>query len=117
MPATETADFEREFEELMRDLRALPTAAPAQLREQVRALGEPGRKPTPWDRLRSVSLRRSLLVLAPACLVGLVLASVIHGVVSSGGQRQTLTGVQGGGALSGGTEHGAAGGAVRNPPV
>jgi hypothetical protein len=41
MPATETADFEREFEGLVRDLRALPTAAPAELRERVRSLGGP----------------------------------------------------------------------------
>ena len=42
MPATDV-DFEREFEELVRDLRALPTAAPEQVREHVRSLGEPAR--------------------------------------------------------------------------
>jgi Domain of unknown function (DUF4349) len=117
MPATETADFEREFEELVRDLRALPTAAPMQVRERVRVLGEPGQTPTFWDRLRSLSLRRSLLVLAPACAVGLVVAAVVHGIVSSGGQhRETLTTVQRGGALEGGAQHGASG-ADRTPPV
>ena len=40
MPATDV-DFEREFEELVRDLRALPTTAPTGVRERVRALGEP----------------------------------------------------------------------------
>lgn len=111
MPATETDfDFEREFEELVRDLRALPTAAPPQLRGRVRALGEPGQKASAWDRLRTLSLRRSLLVLAPVCVLGLVLAAVVHGVVSSSGGRETLTGVQGeGGAL--------VGGATRTPPV
>jgi Domain of unknown function (DUF4349) len=104
MPATETADFEREFEELVRDLRALPTTAPPELREHVRALGEPGRAPSAWDRLRSLPLRRSLLVLAPACVLGLVIAAVIHGVVSSGGQPVTRSIV-----------HGEAGGAVRRP--
>ena len=104
MPATETADFEREFEELVRDLRALPTTAPAELRERVRALGEPGRAPSAWDRVRSLPLRRSLLVLAPACVLGLVIAAVIHGVVSSGGQPVTRSIV-----------HGEAGGAVRRP--
>jgi Domain of unknown function (DUF4349) len=114
MPATET-DFEREFEELVRDLRALPSAPPPQLRERVRALGEPGRAPTAWDRLRSVSLRRSLLVLAPACVLGLVVAAVIHGVVSSG-HRETLTYVQPGHALKSGPVHGSTG-AERTPPV
>jgi Domain of unknown function (DUF4349) len=95
MRATETVDFEREFEELVRDLRALPTAAPGELREQVRALGEPGRAPSAWDRLRSFPLRRSLLVLAPACVLGLVIAAVIHGVVSSGREPVTRSIVHG----------------------
>jgi uncharacterized protein DUF4349 len=104
MPATET-DFEREFEQLVRDLRALPTAAPPQLREQVRALGEPGRKASAWDRLRALSPRRSLLVLAPVCVLGLVVAAVVHGIVSSGGQRATQSVVRG------------ESGAVKRPPV
>src|SRR6266545_1646800 len=65
MPPTDTIDFEREFQELVRDLRALPTAAPEQLRDRVRALGEPAQLTRPWDRFRGVSWRRSLLVLAP----------------------------------------------------
>ena len=83
MPATDI-DFEREFEELVRDLRALPTAAPRHVREQVRALGEPPRPRTLHDLLLVFSWRRSLLVLAPVCLLGLVSAAVIHGVVNSG---------------------------------
>src|SRR5438067_9353356 len=117
MPATETADFEREFEELVRDLRALPTAAPREVRERVRALGEPALMPSVWDRLRSLPLRRSLLVLAPACVLGLVIAAVVHGVVTSGSHRETLTSVQAGVALKSGTEHGASGRATRTPPV
>ena len=117
MPATETADFEREFEELVRDLRALPTAAPASVREQVRALGEPGQRPTVWDRVRTIRLRRSLLVLAPACVLGLLVAAVVHGVVNSGVHRETLTSVQSGGPLKSGTEHGATGRAARTPPT
>ena len=50
MPATDI-DFEREFEELVRDLRALPTAAPQQVREHVRALGEPAQPRTVHDLL------------------------------------------------------------------
>src|SRR5439155_6859824 len=117
MPATETADFEREFEEIVRDLRALPTTAPASVREQVRALGEPGQRPTTWDRVRTIRLRRSLLVLAPACVLGLVIAAVVHGVVSSGGHRETLTAVQSGRAMKAGTEHGATGRTAKTPPV
>jgi hypothetical protein len=84
MPATDV-DFEREFEELVRDLRALPTAAPAGVREYVRALGEPARPRTLHDLLLTLSSRRSLLVLAPVCVLALVSAAVIHGVVNSGG--------------------------------
>src|SRR6478672_1956137 len=89
MPATDV-DFEREFEELVRDLRALPTATPGSVRERVRALGEPARPL--HDLLLSFSWRRSLLVLAPVCVLGLVSAAVIHGVVNSGGNsKQTAS--------------------------
>jgi hypothetical protein len=91
MRATDV-DFEREFEELVRDLRALPTAAPGSVRERVRALGEPARPRTLHDLLLSFSWRRSLLVLAPVCVLGLVGAAVIHGVVhSSGNAKQTAS--------------------------
>src|SRR6266849_1502674 len=83
MPATDV-DFEREFGELVRDLRALPTAAPRHVREQVRALGEPARPRTLQDLLLMFSWRRSLLVLAPVCVLGLLSAALIHGVVNSG---------------------------------
>src|SRR3989449_8289004 len=87
MPAT-GLDFEREFEELVRDLRALPTAAPGSVRERVRALGEPTRPRTLHDLLLMFSWRRSLLVLAPVCVLALVSAAVIHGVLNSGGHSQ-----------------------------
>ena len=94
MPATDV-DFEREFEELVRDLRALPTAAPAGVREHVRALGEPARPRTLHDLLLTLSLRRSLLVLAPVCVLALVSAAVIHGVVNLGGDsKQTASAKQ-----------------------
>ena len=83
MPATDV-DFEREFEELVRDLRALPTAAPSGVRERVHALGEPARTRTVHDLLLTLSSRRSLLVLAPVCVLALVSAAVIHGVLNSG---------------------------------
>ena len=87
MPATETADFEREFADLVRELRALPTAAPPDARERVRALGEPALAPSVWDRLRSLPLRRSLLVLAPVCVLGLVISALVHGIVTSSGAQ------------------------------
>jgi uncharacterized coiled-coil protein SlyX len=81
MPPSETTDFEREFEELVRELRALPTAAPPELRERVRALGEP-------EPRRAFPRRRVLLVLAPVCAVALVGAAAIHGILSSSPKRQ-----------------------------
>src|SRR5438067_13416903 len=105
MRATDTIDFEREFPDVVRELRALPAAAPAGVRERVRALGEPAPRRTlplpPW--------RRSLLVLAPVCVAGLVVAAVVHGVLNSAPKRQALL-------QAGQAEHGAAGGALRTRP-
>src|SRR6266516_274567 len=71
MPASETVDFEREFAELVRELRAIPTAASPALRERVRALGEP------QPRRPRIS-RRTLLVLAPACVIALAAGAVLY---------------------------------------
>jgi hypothetical protein len=87
MRATDTIDFEREFEELVRELRALPTAAPEDVRHRVRALGEPA----PRRQLPTVPWRRSLLVLAPVCALGLVLAAVVHGVLNSAPKQQSVS--------------------------
>jgi uncharacterized protein DUF4349 len=73
MSATEYAD-------LYRDLRALPTAAPENLRERVRALGEP----VPRRELPHIPWQRAVLVLAPACVLALLSAAVVHGVLNSG---------------------------------
>jgi Domain of unknown function (DUF4349) len=86
MPATDI-DFEREFEELVSDLRALPTAAPPHVRDYVRSLGEPTAPRTLHDLLLLFSWRRSLLVIAPVCVLALVSAAVIHGVLNSGSSR------------------------------
>lgn len=107
MPATDV-DFEREFAELVRDLRALPTAAPDAVRAQVRALGEPGPKHALRDLLLMFSWRRSLLVLAPVCVLTVVAAAVIHGVLHSGNPARVAVA---GKALESGT-HGSAGGAT-----
>src|SRR6266702_2257665 len=89
MPASETVDFERDFAGLVRELRSVPAEAPAELRERVRALGEPEpRRAFRWPRLS----RRVVLVLVPACIVAVVAAAIVRGlVVSSEGQhRETL---------------------------
>ena len=124
MPATDI-DFEREFEELVRDLRALPTAAPQHAREQVRALGEPPRPRTLHDLLLFLSWRRSLLVLAPVCLVALVSAAVIHGVLNSGpgsnpsaaAQKLETGGAHSGAVGSGGTATTPVFGTATSPPA
>jgi hypothetical protein len=76
MPASETIDFEREFADLVAELRALPTAAPERLRERVRSLGEP--QPRRWT-----PRRRAIFALAPACVVAIVAAAVVYGTRSS----------------------------------
>src|ERR671936_2769843 len=86
MSATEAFDFEREFGALVRELRALPGAAPENVRERVRALGEPVAAPR---RLPVVAWRRTLLVLAPVCVLGVVVAAVVHGALNSGAEHQT----------------------------
>src|SRR5712691_6295341 len=83
MPASETVDFEREFEDLVRELRALPSEAPPAVRERVRALGEPAPRRIVFPQL---TWRRATVVLVPACAVALVAAAAIHGIVSSSGK-------------------------------
>src|SRR3989442_4072233 len=121
MPATDI-DFEREFEGLVRDLRAIPTAAPQHVGERVRALGEPPRPRTLHDLLLFLSWRRSLLVLAPVCLLVVVSAAVIHGVLNSGSHptaaAQKLDGGAHWGAVgSGGTATTPVFGAATSPPA
>ena len=108
MPASETVDFEREFEELVRELRGLPSDAPAAARERVRALGEPA----PRRIFPQPTRRRAVVVLVPACVAAVVGAAAIHGIVSSSGttnrssagatqttpQRELLPPTGGGGA-------------------
>ena len=114
MPATDV-DFEREFEELVRDLRALPTAAPTGVRERVRTLGEPARPRTLHDLLLMFSWRRSMLVLAPVCVLGLVSAAVIHGVVNSGGDSKQTASARQQLDLRAQAEHGGAVGTTTTP--
>jgi uncharacterized protein DUF4349 len=50
----------------------------------VRALGEPA----PRRELPRIPWRRSLLVLAPVCVLAVVSAAVVHGVLNSGAPKQ-----------------------------
>jgi Domain of unknown function (DUF4349) len=67
--------------ELVRELHALPISAPAHVRERVRALGEPAPRRV---RLSAPPLRRTLLVVAPACVAVLLAAAVVRGLLFSG---------------------------------
>ena len=82
MAATDT-DFEREFAELVAELRNVPAAAPDAVRARVRALGEPEAAPSLRDRLATVRWRRSLLLTAPACVAVLLSVAVVRGLLSS----------------------------------
>jgi hypothetical protein len=91
MPATDT-DFEREFAELVAQLRELPATAPGSLRARVRALGEPEAPPTLRDRLATFPWRRAVLVAAPACVAAVLSVAVVRGLLSSAPKRESLAG-------------------------
>jgi hypothetical protein len=99
MPATDT-DFEREFAELVAQLRDVPTDAPDSLHARVRALGEPEAPPTLRDRLALVPWRRTVLLAAPVCLAALLSVAVVRGVLSSGEGRQPVLSAVGGAATT-----------------
>src|SRR6476646_792960 len=110
MPATDTIDFEREFAELVRELRAVDASAPQSLRERVRELGEPA----PGRELPRMPWRRAVLVLVPVCVLALLSAAVVHGVLSSGTPaRQAAVDLEGAHGVAGG----AVAGAARSPLV
>ena len=101
MPGTDT-DFEREFAELVAQLRDVPAAAPDSLRARVRALGEPEAPPTLRDRLASIRWRRAVLVAVPACVAVVVSVAVVRGLVSSNSPRQEAATSVAGSAVHGG---------------
>src|SRR5919108_1877885 len=83
--------------ELVHELRALPLDAPTALRERVRALGEP--EPRRVFRFPRVT-RRVVFVLVPACVLAVVAAAVVRGVVvsSQSPRRESASVVHGGNA-------------------
>src|SRR6266511_176469 len=101
MPATDT-DFEREFAELVAQLREVPAAAPESLQARVRALGEPEAPPTLRDRLATIRWRRAALLAAPACLAVLLSVAAVRGLLSSNEPqpRALTTTVSGGRVLA-----------------
>jgi hypothetical protein len=113
MTTTETVDVDRDFPELAAQLRALPTEAPERLRERVSALGDPavGR---PWrERLPTLPLRRTLLVLAPATVLFVLGIAAVVGIVSgSKSNREAATAT-----VQAATSQSAGGGAVRKAPT
>jgi Domain of unknown function (DUF4349) len=90
MAATDT-DFEREFAELVAQLREAPTSATDSLRARVRALGEPEAPPSLRDRLAIYRWRRAVLVVAPACVAALLSVAVVRGILSSGSSERQVT--------------------------
>src|ERR671934_1629798 len=88
MPASETVDFEREFAELVRELRAVPSEAPRELRERVRARGEPAPRRTFRPRMS----RRMLLALAPACVVAIAAGAALYTTFASSSTHRASLG-------------------------
>ena len=86
MPATDT-DFEREFAELVAELRSVPVAAPEALRARVRALGEPEAPASLRDRLATIRWRRAVLVATPVCVAALLSVAIVRGFISSSSPR------------------------------
>src|SRR5690348_5057565 len=89
MHASETFDFEREFAEVVGELRALPTAASRELRERVRALAEP--EPRRAFRVARPS-RRAIVVAVPACVLAVDAAAAISVIVSSSSSSHQAVG-------------------------
>jgi hypothetical protein len=87
MPATDI-DFDREFADLVAELRSVPADAPESLRARVRALGEPQAPPTVRDRLVTIRWRRGLVLAVPACAAILLSVAAVRGLLSSSAPRQ-----------------------------
>src|SRR3954451_12403298 len=100
-------------EPILNELRALTLDASPALRQRVRALGEPraGRS------FRALPWRRSLLVFAPACALGLVIAAVVHGVANSGGTNEHVVTARGVTGALDSVHYGAAVGAGAPPAL
>ena len=77
MPSPELIDFDRRFEQIVRELRATAPAAPESVRARVRELASAPAPARPL--LRRFGGRRVALVLVPVCLLGLVAGALVAG--------------------------------------
>ena len=83
MPSPELIDFDRRFEQIVRELRATAPSAPESVRARVRELAA---APAPEPPLRRrFGGRRVAFVLVPVCLLGLVAGALVAGRGGSGG--------------------------------
>jgi len=77
MPSPELIDFDRRFEQIVRELRATAPPAPESVRARVRELAsEPAPEP---PLLRRFGGRRVAFVLVPVCVLGLVAGALVAG--------------------------------------
>ena len=94
MPSPELIDFDRRFEQIVRELRATAPSAPASVRTRVRELAA---APVPEPPLRRrFGGRRVALVLVPVCLLGVVAGALVagRGGGSGGGSRSAAVGAE-----------------------
>jgi hypothetical protein len=85
MPSPELIDFDRRFEQIVRELRASAPPAPERVRARVRELAASPAPETPL--LRRFGGRRVALVLVPVCLLGLVAGALVAGRGGGNGTR------------------------------
>jgi len=77
MPSPELIDFDRRFEQIVRELRASAPPAPESVRARVRELASAPAPEPPL--LRRFGGRRAALVLVPVCLLGLIAGAIVAG--------------------------------------
>ena len=83
MPSPELIDFDRRFEQIVRELRATAPPAPESVRARVREIAA---SPAPESPLRRrFGGRRVAFVLVPVCLLGLVAGALVAGRGGGGG--------------------------------
>jgi hypothetical protein len=83
MPSPELIDFDRRFEQIVRELRTTAPPAPESVRVRVRQLASAPAPEPPL--LRRFGGRRVALVLVPVCLLGLVAGALVAGRGGDGG--------------------------------
>jgi hypothetical protein len=89
MPSPEHIDFDRRFEQIVRELRASAPPAPESVRARVRELASAPAPEPPL--LRRLGGRRAALVLVPVCLLGLVAGAIVAGRGGGGGNPSAVS--------------------------